>query len=439
MLRISILCRVILIGVCVGGAADVATAQPAEPAAPAVATRSVGPSVPPEVPAAVYRARRDRLAALLGPCVGVITAHAQPDGGIDEYFYYLTGIEESGAQLMLAPRESIYQQTLALRPRDPELEIWEGYREPMSPGLAKQLGVDLVTRARGPLPRRFGRALGRSRCYATLRPGFDKQQDIPADVLGKYLGAYGARTEQRWQQLERQRAVHDTTEIALMDKAIAITIEGHRAAARELRAGVRERVVASKIEDAFFDYGATGLAFPSIVGAGPNGAILHWEKRNAIIQADDLVVIDIGSAYGRYASDVTRTYPVSGSFSPEQRKVYEVVLAAQEKALAAVRPGVSLDQLNKIAEDVIIAAGYEPAHYVGHFVGLNVHDIGDTTGPLEAGMVITIEPGVYLKGKFGVRIEDMVLVTARGGKLMTADLPRKVSEVEAWMRKARGQ
>lgn len=414
-----------------------AAAQPAEPAAPP--TRSVGPNVAPEIPASVYRARRDRLAAQLGPCIAVLASHAQADGGIDEYFYYLTGIEESGAQLLLAPRETIYQQSLALRPRDPELEIWEGYREPMSPGLAKQLGVDMVSRTRGPLPRRFGRALGRSRCYATLRPGFEKEQDVPADVLGKYLGAYGARTEQRWQQLERQRAVHDAAEIALMDKAIAITIEGHRAAARELRAGLRERLIASKIEDAFFAHGATGLAFPSIVGAGANGAILHWEKRNGIIAADDAVVVDIGSSYGHYASDITRTYPVSGTFSPEQRKVYDVVLAAQDKALAAVRPGVSLDQLNKIAEDVIVAAGYEPSHYVGHFVGLNVHDVGDTTGPLEPGMVITIEPGIYLAGKFGVRIEDMVLVTARGGTLMTADLPRKATEVESWMRKARGQ
>jgi Xaa-Pro aminopeptidase len=408
-------------------------------AEPESAGKSVGPDVPPEIPASIYKARRDRLAAQLGPCVGVLKAHDQADGGIDEYFYYLTGIDESGAMLLLAPREPIYRQRIGLRPRDPELEVWEGYREPMSPGLAKQYQVDMVSRVRGGVPRGLGDSLRHSRCYATLRPSFRKEEDIPAEMLGKYLTSFGARTEQRWQQLEKLRAVHDATEIALMDKAIAITIEGHRAAARELRAGVRERLIASKIEDAFFEHGATGLAFPSIVGAGANGAILHWEKRNAIIAADDLVVVDIGSAYGHYASDVTRTYPVSGTFSPEQRKVYEVVLAAQEKAIAAVRPGVSLDKLNQIAEDVIVAAGYEPSHYVGHFVGLNVHDVGDTSGALEAGMVITVEPGIYLKGKFGVRIEDMVLVTARGGKLMTADLPRKVSEVESWIKKARGQ
>jgi Xaa-Pro aminopeptidase len=253
------------------------------------------------------------------------------------------------------------------------------------------------------------------------------------------LRAYGARTILRWEELERMRTIHDAEEIARMEKAIAITAQGHRAAVAALRAGVKERKIASNIEDAFFEYGATGLAFPSIVGSGENGAILHWEKRDRVIQDGDLVVIDIGSSYGHYASDITRTYPVSGRFTDEQRKVYETVLAAQQKVIDAVKPGVSLDKLHRIGEEAILAAGYELPHFVGHFVGLEVHDVGDSAAPLEAGMVITVEPGIYIQGKLGVRIEDEVLVTGRGHRLLTGDLPRSASEVEAWMAQVRQQ
>lgn len=411
-----------------------ATAQP-QP-------ESVGPDVSPEIPASVYAARRAKLAKALGGCVGVLEAHAKDAAEdtsvpVDNMFFWATGVDQVGSTLMVAPREAIDKTVLSLPPRDPEMEIWEGYREPMSFGLRKKYQIDRVTRVRGPIPRGFGRALQHARCYAKLKPDFSKQPDVPADLLGNYLSSYQARSEPRWLELERLRAVHDAAEIARMDKAIAITIEGHRAAARYLAPGMRERAVASKIDDAFYAHGATGLAFPSIVGSGPDGAILHWEKRNRIMQKDDLVVVDIGSSYGGYASDVTRTFPVSGHFSPEQRKVYEAVLAVQDEVIAAVRPGISLERLNAIADDALVAAGYEPVHYIGHFVGLNVHDAGDTTAPLEPGMVITVEPGAYLKGKLGVRIEDMVLVTPRGHRLMTEKLPRKVPEVEAFMAVAR--
>jgi Xaa-Pro aminopeptidase len=399
----------------------------------------VGPDVPPEIPASFYKARRDRLAQRLGGCVGVLKAFA-PTGGYDRfdpYFFYLTGIEEPGTMLVLAPREAIVKSSIDLTPRDPETEIWEGYREPMSSSLRKKYQVDRVGRVRGGVPNLLYGALRRSRCLAELRSAFADKPALPADQLGKLLTAFSARTEQKWQDLERLRTLKDEAELLRMEKAIAITIEGHRAATIELKAGTTERKVASRIDDTFFAFGATSLAFPSIVGAGPNGAVLHWEKRDRVIQEGDLVVVDIGSAYGGYASDVTRTYPVSGTFSPEQRKVYDTVLAIQDQVIAAVRPGITMDRLNQIAEEALNAAGYEASHYFGHFVGLQVHDVGDTGAPLEAGMVLTVEPGIYLKDQFGVRIEDMVLVTPRGSKLMTQALPRKAAEIEAWMARNR--
>ena len=409
---------------------------PAQPR-PAAADKT---ELPPAIPAAVYRARRERLAARLGGCVGVIKSFpASGDDPFDPYFFYLTGIDEPGSMLTLAPREAIVRSSLDLTPRDPEMEIWEGYREPLSIGLRKKYQVDRVGRLRGPVPGLLYGALRRSRCLAELRSAFSDKPALPPEQVGKLMTAFAARTEQKWQELEKLRTIKDPAEIERMDRAIAITLEGHRAAARELRAGTTERKVASRIDDAFFAAGATGMAFPSIVGAGPNGAVLHWEKRDRVIQEGDLVVVDIGSAYGGYASDITRTYPVSGKFSPEQRRIYDTVLAVQDKVIAAVRPGISLDRLNQIAEQAINDAGFDLPHYIGHFVGLQVHDVGDTGAPLEAGVVLTVEPGIYLKDQFGVRIEDMVLVTPRGGRLMTRDLPRKAADVEGWMASARSR
>jgi Xaa-Pro aminopeptidase len=226
-------------------------------------------------------------------------------------------------------------------------------------------------------------------------------------------------------------------ELRRIEKAAAITMAGHAAAVRALRAGARERQVAAEIERAFFARGATGLAFQSIVASGGNGAVLHWEKLDGAIADGELAVVDIGGSYGGYAADVTRTYPVSGRFSDAQRKVYEVVLRAQEKVIAAVKPGISLARLHRIAEEALLEAGYELPHAIGHHVGLSVHDVGDDETTLEPGMVITVEPGIYLPGRFGVRIEDMVLVTRRGARLLTKELPRRPAELEAWMARQR--
>ena len=409
----------------VAGSAD------AEPA-----VKSVGPDVPAELPMEVYEKRRAKMQGLLGTCAGAIKSYPN-ELGYDPYFFYLTGIDEPDALLVLAPKEPISKVSLYLEPRDVEAEVWTGYRDALSPGLAKKYKVDLVRRLRGAAPRALGKALRRSKCYAEMRPAFEHQPAVDSKTLGEYLSSYEARTEQRWQQLESLRAVHDDEEILRMDKAIAITNMGHEAAIANITTGITERYVASKISDAFYEYGATALAFDSIVGSGPNGAVLHWVKNDRQIADGDLVVVDIGASYGGYAADITRTYPMSGAFSKEQLAVYNAVLDAQQKVIDAVKPGVSLDRLHEIGEQAIIDAGYELPHGIGHFVGLEVHDVGDTGAPLEAGMVITVEPGIYIQDQFGVRIEDMVLVTTKGSRLMTADLPRTAAEVEAWMKKVR--
>ena len=403
---------------------------------------SVASETPPErlvaeIPVAVYAARRAKLMDRLGGCVGVLRSVPDDTLGLDPYFYYLTGVTEPGAVLVLAPRERVYKTTLLLTPRDAEAEIWEGYREPMSAALRGRYGVDQVARTRGGAPRQLTRALRHTSCYAELRAAFDHEPGLDDKVAGPLFEAFETRTVQRWQQLERLRAVHDAPEIARLEEAIRITFAGQAAAVRTMAAGATERVVKGAIEAGFYGAGGTGLAFETIVGSGPNGAVLHWGAEDRVIAEGDLAVVDIGASFGGYAADITRTYPVSGRFSDEHRRIYEIVLEAQNAAIAAVRPGVTLEELHRIAERVIVDAGYELPHSIGHFVGLEVHDVGDTGAPLEAGMVITVEPGVYLEGKFGVRIEDMVLVTPRGHRLMSEGLPREPDAVQAWMAQQR--
>jgi Xaa-Pro aminopeptidase len=159
-----------------------------------------------------------------------------------------------------------------------------------------------------------------------------------------------------------------------------------------------------------------------------------------VLKDGDVAVVDAAAEYGRYAADVTRTYPVSGHFSPEQAKVYRAVYQAQEDILAAIKPGVSMAELQHAAEVSLKRAGYlkDFIHGFGHFVGLDVHDAGMYEKPLPVGAVFTVEPGIYLPEQgFGVRIEDEVIVTATGYRLLTADFPRKLEDVEAWVAKAR--
>lgn len=225
-----------------------------------------------------------------------------------------------------------------------------------------------------------------------------------------------------------------------MERAIALTKAGHEAAAKATVAGVSERDVQTQLEFAFFAGGATRLSYPSIVGSGENGAVLHWDQNSRMLRPGDLVVVDAAAEYGRYSADVTRTFPVSGKFNEEQAKVYRAVYQVQEDVFAAIKPGVSMDDLQHVAEESMKRLGYldKFIHGLGHFVGLEVHDAGDYSAPLPVGAIFTVEPGIYWpEHGFGVRIEDEVLITEGGYRLLTKEIPRKLEDVEAWVERAR--
>lgn len=236
--------------------------------------------------------------------------------------------------------------------------------------------------------------------------------------------------------LARLRAVKDEEEIARIRRACELTAEGLRDAMRTCEPGMPEYGLQAVLEFACRRGGAVRQAFRSIVASGPNAVILHYDANRRAIEAGDLVLMDVGAEYGGYAADVTRTFPASGRFRERQAAIYDVVLAAQRAGLAAVRPGANLRIVDAAARKVIADAGYGPAflHATSHWVGLDVHDPCDVRAPLVPGMVLTVEPGIYLVDEgLGVRIEDTVLVTADGAEVLSAGVPKERAAIESLM------
>jgi len=258
-------------------------------------------------------------------------------------------------------------------------------------------------------------------------------------------------------------------ELAAMKRACRVTIDAFSAVLPTLEAGQGEWQVEAALDGAFRHAGAWGPAYPTIVGSGPNACVLHHTRNHRVLEAKDLVLVDAGAELDMYASDVTRTVPVSGKFSNEQRALYEVVAEAQAAAVQAVRPGTTLEEIHSVAESRIVAGlkelgvlsgsadeliekkSHKPfmPHSTSHWLGLDVHDVGDYAvegrpRALVPGMVFSVEPGLYLHAELdavpppfrglGVRIEDEVLVTADGFENLTGSLPRALEAVEEWLR-----
>lgn len=403
-------------------------------------TRPFGPEV--------YRERRRRLMERMKSGVAVVFGaasldHGSPVAGLGRQnsdFAYLTGItDEAGAALLLAPGERTYKEHLFLAHRDPELERWEGMRLPLGADLRRRTGFEKVHRIGG-LGLLLAQVAARSGEMHYLGPLASPDAAVPRELelYGRVAARVpGTRITNSHGLVRAMRLVKEPRELELMRRAIAATDRGIRAAMRAARPGMREFELKHIIEAEFRAAGARGLAFPSIVAVARNSAVLHYTGGDNEIRAGDLVLCDIGAEVDHYAADITRTFPVDGRFSPEQRSIYELVLKAQEAAMARLKAGAYYEDLNETARAVIRAAGHSDDFYhgLGHFVGLNVHDIGDYTKPLPAGAVLTIEPGVYLADRgFGVRIEDQFLVTANGYEHMSAGIPRTVAEIEAFMR-----
>jgi Xaa-Pro aminopeptidase len=398
------------------------------------------------------RARREALVQRAGAGVIVIPAGTAQDLEAnvlqdndfrqDDYFFYLTGLESPDAWLVIPVQASgAAQSHLFLPERDPSTEQWTGKK--LGPGeRARELaGVSQVHALAD-----FDAELERIRESApgpfstTLYAGTANNERIQAWASS----AGGGTLRNLVPILDSLRLVKDEAELTRMRIAIDITSAGQRNAMQAIEPGMYEYEIEALIEYTFRSNGADRVGFPSIVGSGPNSTTLHYDTNRRQTMAGDLVVIDIGAEYGQYAADVTRTVPVDGRYTERQRAIYELVLGAQQAAIDATRPGVTIRELSGLARQYIESnsgdlCGTESCnryfiHGLSHWLGMRVHDVGDYAMPLEAGMVFTIEPGIYIEGEqIGVRIEDDILVTETGSELLSVGAPRAVDEIEALM------
>jgi len=411
---------------------------------------------------AEYRERRARIRRELhdgavAVLIGATDARGYGDVGTfrqDPTFFYLTGVEIPGAVLLLEPEAD----TLLLPGRRPNLEAWTGPKLGPGKDAADILGFDNV------LDRDYSEIL----LDARRRP-VPAWRDRIADAVAASghlwvplpdAAAEGALTaEQEVAGALRERIatfqLHDLTplltemrlrkragEVGLMREAIGATIAGMRAAAAAVVPGASEGALEGAAFAAIRRHGAEGWSFPPIVGSGRAGCILHYDANLGTLAHGELVVVDIGARYGYYCGDLTRTFPVAGRFTERQRLLYEAVLAAYDAAVAELRPGSTIAAARKAAFAAFEGCGLQGddgrslgqffIHGLGHFLGLEAHDVGGEGPSLAPGMIVTVEPGIYLHDEgVGLRVEDDYLITEDGAENLSAALPRDADAVEA--------
>jgi len=389
----------------------------------------------------------------------------------DSDFFYLTGFEEPDAIAVIKP-EADTKYTLFVRPRDPEREIWDGRRAGVD-GAKSEFGAD----------ESFPTAEFESKLADFLdgaevlyyRLGVDEHLDntIVKEIV-RMRGSNRKPIHPPQTIVDPATIVHEmrvfkgADEIEIMQQAADIAAEAHCEAMKAAKPGMQEYQIEALIEQIFRRHGASGPAYTSIVGAGPNATVLHYINNDGELRDGDLLLVDAGAEYKGYASDITRTFPINGRYSKAQREIYDLVLKAQMACVEMVRPGTTHDQLKQRSieiltegmvelgllqgktEELIKEKKYEQfyMHGLGHMLGIDVHDVGryyygQESRALEPGVVMTVEPGIYIAldtkdipEKYlgiGVRIEDDVLCTNNGPRVLTTKVPKHPEEIEALM------
>src|SRR5215210_7115921 len=387
-------------------------------------------------------------------------------------FFYLTGFDEPESIAVIAPgREQKY--TLFVRPRDPEREIWDGRRAGVE-GARTEHGADAAYPVEE-FKEKLGDLINGSRnLYYRIGGGNPALDDQIVRQIGRMrsMGRKGINAPEAIIDtgaiLHEMRLIKSADEVELMQRAADIAAEAHREAMKAARPGMKEYELEALIEFIFRKNGAAAPAYTSIVGGGANATVLHYINNDATLQDGDLLLVDAGAEYRGYASDITRTFPINGRFTAAQREIYDLVLETQVDCVNRARPGISMEELKNHSiemltegmvrlgllegepQKLIEEKKYEQfyMHGLGHFLGIDVHDVGryyrdGESRRLEPGMVITVEPGLYVAEKYekipekyrgiGVRIEDDVLITEDGPRVLSNKVPKQPEEIEELM------
>jgi Xaa-Pro aminopeptidase len=420
-------------------------------------------------PSSVFAERRAKLMAAISAPIVLFgyTGHEEANPSYvfmqEENFYYLTGHNEEGAALLLVPESAAEKswtgprEILYLPPRNLVQERWNGPRMgPDDPGIREKTGFAHVETFAKLHDTVASLAKNFTEIYTEL-PGPHDEGYPHAATWSKWVkdAAPEATVKDVSSAVGTLRAIKTPGELALIQKAIDPSIDAHLEAMKMVRPGLYEYQVAAKMVEIHAYAGCETEAYSPIVGTNMNSTVLHYNKLDRKIEDGDIVLMDVGGQYSGYASDITRTIPANGKFSPRQREIYEIVLGAQNAALAAAKPGMTISSskeatsLQKIAMEYIDSHGKDKEghslgkyyiHGLSHHVGLDVHDASGPARPLEPGMVITIEPGIYIpEENLGVRIEDDILITPTGNKLLTARLPRSPDEIEKIMAEGKAE
>ncbi|MBC7187585.1 MAG: aminopeptidase P family protein [Calditrichaeota bacterium] len=407
-------------------------------------------------PAEEFEARREAVRRLLSPRGVAVFKAAQRSGESygcpfrqESNFYYLTGIDQPGAVLILSKRGL----PIAGQERPVKevvfLERMAGGGELTAEQATSRLLID-VARPLHDFYGAFAEALTRADTLYFKAPRLRLEEPITKElelIEAARLRQYPVVVSNPASLLAGLRVIKSQAEVELIRKAAQLTCAAQVEAIKSVEPGMWEYEVAALVEYVFRRGDGDGSAFAPIIGSGPNSCRIHYSENKRQMEAGDLLVVDIGASYRHYCADLTRTMPVSGTFSERQRAVYELVLKAQTEAIALVKPGVKISEVHDKAAQVIgqglVQLGLisRPGEYAKYFVhgtshqlGLDVHDVGEVT-VLQPGMVITVEPGIYIpEENLGVRIEDDVLVTAQGHEVLSSAAPKTVAEIEALMR-----
>lgn len=437
------------------------------------------------IPKAEYARRRKALMAQMVPnsiailpaaAVAIRNRDVEHVYRQDSDFQYLSGFPEPEAVIALIPGREHGEYVLFCRERNPEREQWDGLRAGQE-GAMRDFGADdafPITDIDEILP---GLIEGRERVYSAMGSNaeFDRRLMDWINVI-RSKARLGAQPPNEFVALDHllhdMRLYKSAAEVKVMREAAAISARAHVRAMQACRAGLHEYSLEAELDYEFRKGGAKMPAYGSIVAAGRNSCILHYQQNDAPLKDGDLVLIDAGCEIDCYASDITRTFPVSGRFSPEQKAIYELVLKAQEAAFAVIAPGKHWNHAHEATVRVITEGLVELGllkgevqalidseahrafymHRAGHWLGMDVHDVGEYKvggqwRVLEPGMALTVEPGIYIAADnqsvakkwrgIGVRIEDDVVVTRQGCEILTSGVPKTVPEIEALMLGAR--